>query len=47
LPGFPLKSDAKVISYPNRYIDQRGIQMWDEVMDLLGLPDNKARDEDA
>ena len=47
LPGFPLKSDAKVVSYPNRYIDQRGIQMWDEVMDLLGLPGNKARDEDA
>ena len=47
LPGFPLKSDAKVISYPNRYIDMRGIQMWNEVMELVGLPENKAQDEDA
>jgi hypothetical protein len=36
-----------VISYPNRYIDMRGIQMWNEVMELVGLPENKAQDEDA
>lgn len=47
LPGFPLKSDAKVISYPNRYIDMRGIQMWNEVMQLLDLPENKVNDEDG
>ena len=36
LPGFELGSDAKVIRYPERYMDKRGIKMWDTVMGLLG-----------
>ncbi len=36
LPGFPLRTEAKVVKYPDRYIDPRGARMWDTVQDLLG-----------
>jgi hypothetical protein len=35
LPGFPLKSDAKIVRHPERYIDPRGEQMWKTVSRLL------------
>ena len=35
LGGFPLASDAKTVRHPDRYMDPRGAQMWDTVMDLL------------
>jgi hypothetical protein len=35
LPGFPLRTDAKVIRYPDRYQDDRGRRMWEVVWDLL------------
>lgn len=35
LNGFELRSDAKLIRYPDRYCDERGMVMWSEVMDLL------------
>jgi hypothetical protein len=35
LPGFPLRTDAKVIRYPERYLDERGRQMWETVGALL------------
>jgi hypothetical protein len=35
LDGFELASDAKLIRYPDRYIDARGQSMWDRVMGLL------------
>ena len=28
LPGFPLRTDAKVVRYPDRYTDPRGERMW-------------------
>src|SRR5262249_53438007 len=31
LDGFRLRSDAKVIRYPDRYQDERGIKMWGTV----------------
>ena len=37
LPDFPLRSDAKVVRYPERYSDPRGDRMWDTVMGLLPL----------
>jgi len=37
LDGFELSSDAKIIKYPNRYMDPRGITMWNRIMRLLGL----------
>jgi len=32
LAGFRLRSDAKLICYPDRYSDERGVEMWDAVM---------------
>jgi DNA polymerase-1 len=36
LGGFPLRTDAKVVRHPDRYMDERGQQMWDTVQELLG-----------
>jgi DNA polymerase I-like protein with 3'-5' exonuclease and polymerase domains len=35
LDGFSLRSDAKVIKHPDRYMDERGTQMWETVWDIL------------
>ena len=38
LDGFELNSDVKVIRYPDRYMDKRGVVMWNKVMNLVGEP---------
>jgi DNA polymerase I len=38
LPGFPLRTDAKVVKYPDRYADERGRRMWETVQRLLAGP---------
>lgn len=38
LDGFELGSDVKVVRYPDRYMDSRGLIMWNKVMHLIGLP---------
>jgi hypothetical protein len=35
LTGFPLRTEAKVVAYPGRYMDKRGQVMWDTVQSLL------------
>jgi hypothetical protein len=35
LPGFPLRTDAKIVRYPDRYMDERGRRMWGLVCGLL------------
>jgi hypothetical protein len=35
LGGFELRTEAKVVRYPDRYVDKRGARMWAEVMRLL------------
>jgi DNA polymerase-1 len=35
LNGFELGTDAKIIHYPDRYMDERGTLMWDRVMKLI------------
>jgi DNA polymerase I len=35
LDGFELGTDAKIIRYPDRYMDERGGVMWDRVMNLI------------
>lgn len=35
LNGFELQSHAEIISYPHRYMDQRGKVMWDRVSKLI------------
>jgi hypothetical protein len=39
LNGFELRSEADVIRYPNRYLTDKGRQMWVRVMEMLGHPD--------
>jgi DNA polymerase-1 len=38
LDGFALRADEKVIKWPDRYSDKRGVEMWDRVMKLLPEP---------
>lgn len=35
LDGFELGTDAKIVRYPDRYMDERGTAMWDRVMKLI------------
>ena len=35
LSGFELRSDAKIVSHPDRYTDPRGEKMWETVMGIL------------
>ena len=35
LDGFRLRSDAEVFRYPDRYMDDRGRQMWQTVTTIL------------
>ncbi len=35
LSGFRLRSDAKIVRYPDRYMDERGTVMWDTVQSIL------------
>ncbi len=35
LGGFELRTEAKIVRYPDRYSDPRGTEMWDRVMTLL------------
>lgn len=35
LPGFPLRTEAKLVRYPDRYTDPRGEKMWATVVRLL------------
>ena len=35
LDGFALRTDAKVVRWPDRFMDDRGREMWTRVMRLL------------
>ena len=35
LNGFELRSDAKIIRWPERYMDERGAKMWNTIMGIL------------
>jgi hypothetical protein len=35
LAGFELGTDAKIVRHPDRYMDERGVAMWDRVMKLI------------
>jgi hypothetical protein len=41
LGGFELGSEARVSRFPDRYMDERGIGMWNTVMGELGLTDRQ------
>jgi hypothetical protein len=36
LAGFPLRTVAKIIRYPDRYVDPRGQRFWQTVWELIG-----------
>ncbi len=38
LNGFELASDAKIVRYPDRYMDERGTAMWNNIMVRIGEP---------
>ena len=35
LDGFPLRSDAQIVRYPERYMDERGRVMWETIEGIL------------
>jgi DNA polymerase I len=35
LDGFTVRTDATIVRYPNRYMDNRGEVMWDRVTRLI------------
>ena len=35
LAGFKLRSDEKIVKYPDRYSDERGVKMWESVWQLI------------
>jgi DNA polymerase I len=35
LDGFSIPTEAKIVRYPDRYMDKRGAIMWQRVMRLL------------
>lgn len=39
LAGFELRTEAKVVRWPDRYMDKRGRQMWDTVSQLVDTTD--------
>lgn len=38
LDGFELSSEAKILHHPDRYMDPRGIEMWNSIMGRIGEP---------
>jgi hypothetical protein len=43
LDGFAIRSDADKVSYPDRYMDGSGREMWDRVMEVCNLDDKSAQ----
>ena len=46
LDGLELRTDAQIVRSPDRYMDARGAEMWDRVMNLLpanGQPGSSGR----
>ena len=47
LNGFELRSDAKIIRWPERYMDDRGTIMWDAIMGILAELDRDTPQTDV
>lgn len=35
LDGFELNTDVEIVRYPDRYMDKRGVKMWDTVQEII------------
>jgi hypothetical protein len=44
LDGFALRTEAKIVRYPDRYVDERGRGMWRTVTKLLAEVEEKEAD---
>jgi DNA polymerase I-like protein with 3'-5' exonuclease and polymerase domains len=42
LAGFPLRTDAQIIRYPDRFSDERGITMWRWMQQALSAAEETA-----
>ena len=40
--GIPVGTEVKIIKPPDRYMDKRGVEMWDKVMTLLATVEQRA-----
>jgi hypothetical protein len=47
LDGFALRSEAKIVRYPERYMDKRGRPMWDQIMTIVDDLENDMRGASA
>jgi hypothetical protein len=43
LNGFELRAEAKVVRWPERYMDDRGLKMWETVMKVAAESKGSAR----
>jgi DNA polymerase I-like protein with 3'-5' exonuclease and polymerase domains len=43
LAGFELDTEAKITRYPGRYMDPRGVVMWERVVRLVNSAEEKSR----
>jgi DNA polymerase I len=43
LSGFEIGTDAKLVAYPDRYMDGRGQVMWDRVCGLVAEEQKKRK----
>jgi hypothetical protein len=42
-----LRTDFKIVRYPDRYMDPRGAEMWTEVLELLAARRDQQREKAA
>jgi len=47
LGGFELRSDAKIVRHPERYMDPRGKRMWETVVEILEDLEYERREQEA
>jgi hypothetical protein len=45
LPGFPLRTDAAIVRYPDRYRDPRGLEVWQVVEQWMQRLDDSLEGE--
>lgn len=42
LSGFTLRSEVKMVRYPEQFQDERGVHMWKTVWDIISTPDTRS-----
>ena len=43
--GLPIRTDAQVVRYPNRYMDEKEIEMWNLVVQMVHVPEARYEPE--